>query len=62
MSYQFHSAAQEEHLAHVGHYEAIQIGLGARYLADFEATAEHICEAPHRFRLEPHPTYEWSRY
>lgn len=56
MKYEFHFAAQDEHLDNVSYYESIRAGLGARYLSDFESTAERICSAPGRFRLERPPS------
>lgn len=56
MNYQFHRAAQDEHLGNIGFYESLRAGLGARYLADFESIVARICEAPHRFRLERQPS------
>ena len=37
MSYVFHAAARMEHLDHVAYFESRQPGLGADYLAEFEA-------------------------
>ena len=37
MSYFFSEAARVEHLEHVANYEEQRPGLGARYLAAFEA-------------------------
>ena len=54
MSYFFHEAARAEHLEHVAYYEDRQPGLGARYLAAFEAAMQRVCDAPQRYRVE-HP-------
>ena len=52
MSYFFNEAARAEHLEHVAYYEACQIGLGARYLAAFDAAMEKVCSTPDRYRVE----------
>lgn len=52
MSYFFNVAARLELLEHVAYYEGRQLGLGARYLASFEAAMLKVCEAPHRHRIE----------
>lgn len=52
MSYFFNEAARAEHLEHVAYYEARQPGLGARYLAAFDAAMVRVCEAPDRYRVE----------
>ena len=49
MTYQFHPAAQAEHLDTVAYYETQQAGLGASYLAEFEAVLEQVWEAPNRY-------------
>lgn len=46
MKYRFHRAATGEHLDNVAFYESRQPGLGADYLAEFEAVMAHICTAP----------------
>ena len=53
MNFNFHLAAEAEHLEHIGRYKIIQASLGARYLSDFEFTMQRICESPTRFRVEP---------
>lgn len=52
MSYFFSEAARVEHLEHVAYYEERLPGLGARYLAAFEAAIMKVCENPERFRVE----------
>jgi len=52
MNYFFSEAARIEHLEHVAYYEEQRRGLGARYLAAFEASMISICENPTRFRVE----------
>lgn len=55
MSYQFHPAAEAEHLEAVAYYESKQPGLGASYLADFETAMEQVCAAPCRYPVERQP-------
>jgi hypothetical protein len=52
VSYFFNPAARVEHLEHVAYYESRQSGLGARYLAAFDAAMVKVCEAPHRYKVE----------
>jgi len=46
MNYRFLRAARAEHLDEVAFYENRLPGLGAAYLAEFEAVMERICAAP----------------
>lgn len=46
MNYRFHRAARAEHLDEVAFYESRLPGLGAEYLAEFEALMSRICAAP----------------
>jgi plasmid stabilization system protein ParE len=55
VTYQFHFAAEAEHLQHVGYYGTIRSALAEQYLADFESTLQRVCEAPHRHRVEKKP-------
>lgn len=55
MRLRFHAAAEAEHLDQVAYYEALQPGLGARYLADFEDALVRIAEASGRYRVERPP-------
>lgn len=55
MSYQFHPAAEAEHLETVAYYESKQPGLGASYLAEFETAMEQACAAPRRYPIERQP-------
>ena len=55
MSYFFSEAARVEHLEHVAYYEESRPGLGARYLAAFEAAMVKVCENPERYRVELSP-------
>ena len=55
MSYFFSEAARVEHLEHVAFYEEQHPGLGARYLAAFEAAMAEVCAHPDRFRVELAP-------
>ena len=52
MSYFFNPAARIEYLEHVAYYESRQPGLGARYLAAFDAAMVKVCEASHRYKVE----------
>jgi toxin ParE1/3/4 len=52
MSYFFNEAARVEHLEHVAYYEDCQAGLGARYLAAFDAAMTKVCANPDRYRVE----------
>jgi hypothetical protein len=51
----FHPTAEAEHLAEVAFYESRRAGLGARYLASFNATMERVCSDPKRFPIECEP-------
>ncbi len=55
MSFRFHPAAEAEHLETIRFYESCRPGLGADYLADFDALMRHVVERPQRFRLERRP-------
>ena len=46
MIYQFHPAAEVEHLETVAYYEAKQPGLGDSYLADFDKAIQQVCDFP----------------
>ena len=52
MNYCFNPSARVEYLEHVAYYESQQAGLGARYLAAFDAAMAKVCEAPHRYLVE----------
>ncbi|MEQ1531185.1 MAG: type II toxin-antitoxin system RelE/ParE family toxin [Methylococcales bacterium] len=52
MNYFFNPKARAEHLEHVAYYESRQPGLGARYLAAFNAAMVNVCTAPHRYKIE----------
>ena len=52
MTYFFNEAARIEHLEHVAYYEEQRRGLGARYLAAFEAAMVKVCENQERYRVE----------
>ena len=52
MNYFFSEAARVEHLEHVAYYEEQRSGLGARYLAAFDAAMTKVCENPDRYRVE----------
>ncbi len=51
MSYQFHPAAEKEHLETVTYYELQQRGLGAFYLAEFESAMEAVCANPNQYPI-----------
>ncbi|MBU0620838.1 MAG: hypothetical protein KJ795_03225 [Gammaproteobacteria bacterium] len=55
MSYQFHPAAAREHLDSIAFYESRLHGLGANYIAEFEATMKKVCAAPNSFSIECPP-------
>lgn len=55
MNYEFHPAAEAEHLETVAYLESKRPGLGALYLAEFEHLMGLVCEAPHRYRIERQP-------
>ncbi len=46
MNYRFLGAARAEHLEEVAFYESRSPGLGAAYLAEFEAVMARICANP----------------
>lgn len=52
MSYFFNPRARVEHLEHITYYESRQPGLGARYLAAFDAAMAKVCAAPLRYKVE----------
>jgi toxin ParE1/3/4 len=55
MKYEFHPAAEAEHLENVGYYELKRAGLGVTYLSDFETIMNNICGFPSRFPVERKP-------
>lgn len=55
MKFGFHPAAEVEHLDQVVFYEAQQVGLGQRYLAQVESAIERICEFPNLYRIDRLP-------
>ena len=55
MTYGFHPEAEAEHLETIAWYESRSAGLGTRYLVEFERVLSHVCEHPHRYRLERLP-------
>lgn len=55
MSYFFHPLAADEHLEQIAFYESRQAGLGARYLAAFDAAMLHICQQPGQFKVVREP-------
>lgn len=55
MNYGFHRAAIREHLDQIAFYESQLAGLGADYLAEFNAVMDRICATPKRFALAVPP-------
>ena len=55
MTYEFHPAAETEHLECVAYFESKRAGLGASYLTEFEQTAALACESPRRYAIEKKP-------
>jgi hypothetical protein len=53
--YFFHSEAESEHLENVSYYESRRVGLGARYLQDFDEVMAYVMERPDSFRIERQP-------
>jgi len=49
MTYQFHPAAASEHLNSIAFYESRLAGLGADYIAEFEAAMLRVCAMPKSF-------------
>ena len=62
MSYQFHPAAEAEHLETVAYYETRQPGLGASYLSEFESVMDRVCEAPNTYPIEHAPDIRHIRF
>jgi len=55
LSYEFHPAAELEHLETVAFYESRRAGLGYNYLSAFEETMRFIVEAPKMYPIELEP-------
>jgi toxin ParE1/3/4 len=55
VSYCLHPLAVDEHLEQIAFYESRQAGLGARYLAAFEAAMQLICQQPSQFKVVREP-------
>jgi len=49
VKYEFHFAAQDEHLGNVSYYESIRAGLGAQYLGDFDLRLSGFAPHPAAF-------------
>ena len=62
MTYQFHPAAEAEHLETVAYYETQQSGLGESYLSEFESVLERVCEAPNNYPIEREPDIRRVRF
>lgn len=46
MKYEFHPAAESEHLDAIVYYESKMAGLGAEYLSEFQTTINFIVKEP----------------
>jgi len=57
MIYVFHPDAQTEHLESVVYYETKRAGLGASYLAEFEAIMSLVTANPQRYPVENHQKF-----
>jgi toxin ParE1/3/4 len=55
VNYEFHVAAEAEHLETVAYYESKRPGLGATYWAEFELAMERILEMPRSYPIEMEP-------
>jgi toxin ParE1/3/4 len=55
VNYNFHPAAEIEHLEFVVYLESKRPGLGAVYLAEFERALSRACEFPKSYRIEMEP-------
>ncbi|RFF27796.1 MULTISPECIES: type II toxin-antitoxin system RelE/ParE family toxin [unclassified Wenzhouxiangella] len=55
MSYRFHPSAEAEFLDAVSYYESRAFGLGAAFIAEFEALANLIAESPKAWQVELRP-------
>jgi toxin ParE1/3/4 len=55
MNYEFHPAAEAEHLESVAYYESRRPGLGASYLGEFEKIMGLVCESPQRYPIDKKP-------
>jgi hypothetical protein len=55
MSYSFHPVAEAEFLESVGYYESKVPGLGAAFIAEFEALATLVGESPKAWQVELEP-------
>ena len=52
MTFQFHPAATTEYLDSIAFYESRLAGLGADYIAEFEATMTRVCLEPKTFPID----------
>lgn len=55
MNYQLHPAAASEYLDSIAFYESRLAGLGASYMAEFEATMGKVCASPKSFPIDCPP-------
>jgi len=61
VSYRFHPGAEAEHFDAIAFFESRQVGLGAAYLTEFEASMIRVAEMPHRYRVERKPDIRFSQ-
>lgn len=50
MKYEFHPAAESEHLETIVYYESKAAGLGAAYLTEFQSTIHRILREPDSYK------------
>jgi plasmid stabilization system protein ParE len=62
VSYFFHPAASAEYLESVAFYESRVAGLGADYIAEFEATLKRIAVAPLGYPLDCPPNIRKANF
>ena len=55
MKYEFHPAAESEHLETVAYYESKVGGLGASYLTEFQAAVNRILQEPAGYQIAKPP-------
>jgi len=55
MNYEFHPAAEAEHLDTILYYENQQAGLATAYLSEFENATKKVCIAPKRYPIVQSP-------
>ena len=55
MKYEFHPAAESEHLETAAYYESKLAGLGAAYLMEFQAAVNRILQEPSLYQIAKCP-------